>query len=101
MHVSEKTDAFTLVALTPSSASSPSPSRGATRTSRREESLATAKRERHILDGGEPDGEGPLLNDIALLVNPAADAQRDAERSGVEIDDVKDAANTLAVPPSC
>ncbi len=50
-----------------------------------------------MVDGGAPDGERPLLNHIALLVDSAAEVQRDAEARGVEIDDVKDAPNTLAV----
>jgi catechol 2,3-dioxygenase-like lactoylglutathione lyase family enzyme len=59
--------------------------------------LAVADREVRIVDGGEPEGERPLLNHIALLVDSAGEVQRDAERRGVEIDDVKDAANTFAV----
>jgi catechol 2,3-dioxygenase-like lactoylglutathione lyase family enzyme len=64
---------------------------------RRNGCLAVADRELRIVDGGEPEGERPLLNHIALLVDSAGDVQRDAERRGVEIDDVKDAANTFAV----
>ena len=43
------------------------------------------------------DGERPLLNHIALLVDSAGEVQREAEERGVEIDDIKDAPNTLAV----
>jgi len=64
---------------------------------RRNGSLAVGDRELRIVEGGEGDGESPLLNHIALLVDSAGDVQRDAESRGVEIDDVKDAANTLAV----
>ena len=64
---------------------------------RRNGGLAVADRELRIVDGGEPDGERPLLNHIAVLVDSAVEVQRDAERRGVEIDDFKDAANTLAV----
>ena len=64
---------------------------------RRDGSLAVAERELRILDGGRAEVERPLLNHIALLVDSAVDVQRDAERRGVEIEDVKDAANTLAV----
>jgi catechol-2,3-dioxygenase len=38
-----------------------------------------------------------VLNHIALLVDSAGDVQRDAEKRGIEIDGVKDAANTVAV----
>jgi catechol 2,3-dioxygenase-like lactoylglutathione lyase family enzyme len=64
---------------------------------RRDGGLAVADRELRIVDGGEAEGERPLLNHIALLVDSAGEVQRDAERRGVEIDDVKDAANTFAV----
>jgi catechol 2,3-dioxygenase-like lactoylglutathione lyase family enzyme len=47
-------------------------------------------------DGGDRAG-GPLLNHIALLVESAAELQSEAERRGLEIADVVDAANTLAV----
>jgi len=47
-------------------------------------------------DGGDRAG-GPLLNHIALLVESAAELQSEAERLGLEIADVVDAANTLAV----
>ena len=59
-----------------------------------------AGRERPRAAGGRrrrAEGERPLLNHIALLVDSAAEVQRDAEARGVEIDDVKDAPNTLAV----
>jgi catechol 2,3-dioxygenase-like lactoylglutathione lyase family enzyme len=62
--------------------------------------LAVADRELHIVEGdGGADGdlERPLLNHIALLVDSAGEVQRDAEERGVEIDDIKDAPNTLAV----
>jgi catechol 2,3-dioxygenase-like lactoylglutathione lyase family enzyme len=48
------------------------------------------------VDGGDRAG-GPLLNHIALLVDSAAQLQSEAERRGLEIADVVDAANTLAV----
>jgi catechol 2,3-dioxygenase-like lactoylglutathione lyase family enzyme len=47
-------------------------------------------------DDGDRAG-GPLLNHIALLVDSAAELQSEAERRGLEIADVVDAANTLAV----
>jgi catechol 2,3-dioxygenase-like lactoylglutathione lyase family enzyme len=64
---------------------------------RRDGVLAVADRELRIVEGGQADGDRPLLNHIALLVDSAGDVQRDAERRGLEIDDVKDAPNTLAV----
>jgi len=64
---------------------------------RRDGTLAVGDRELRIEDGDAADGERPLLNHIALLVDSADEVQRDAEERGVEIDDVKDAPNTLAV----
>jgi catechol 2,3-dioxygenase-like lactoylglutathione lyase family enzyme len=64
---------------------------------RRNGALAVRDRELRIVEGGAPEGERPLLNHLALLVDSAAEVQRDAELRGVEIDDVKDAPNTLAV----
>jgi len=64
---------------------------------RRDGVLAVGDRELHIVDGDAADGERPLLNHLALLVDSADEVQRDAEERGVEIDDVKDAPNTLAV----
>jgi catechol 2,3-dioxygenase-like lactoylglutathione lyase family enzyme len=59
--------------------------------------LAVADRELRLVEGEGDTGERPLLNHIALLVDSADEVQRDAEQRGVEIDDVKDAPNTLAV----
>jgi catechol 2,3-dioxygenase-like lactoylglutathione lyase family enzyme len=59
--------------------------------------LRVADRELRIVEGETEDGDLPLLNHIALLVDSAGDVQREAERRGVEIDDVKDAPNTFAV----
>jgi catechol 2,3-dioxygenase-like lactoylglutathione lyase family enzyme len=64
---------------------------------RRDGALRVADRELRILEGESEDGDHPLLNHIALLVDSARDVQREAERRGVEIDDVKDAPNTFAV----
>jgi catechol 2,3-dioxygenase-like lactoylglutathione lyase family enzyme len=64
---------------------------------RRNGALAVADRELRIVEGESADGERPLLNHIALLVDSAGDVQREAERRGVEVDDVKDAPNTYAV----
>src|SRR3954454_12168517 len=47
--------------------------------------------------GSAADGDRPLLNHLALLVDDAHSVQDEAEGAGLEIDDVKDAANTFAV----
>ncbi|MGH2713968.1 MAG: VOC family protein [Pseudonocardiaceae bacterium] len=60
-------------------------------------SLRVADRELRIVEGETEDGDRPLLNHIALLVDSAGEVQREAERRGVEIEDVKDAPNTFAV----
>jgi catechol 2,3-dioxygenase-like lactoylglutathione lyase family enzyme len=59
--------------------------------------LRVADRELRIVEGEADNGDRPLLNHIALLVDSARDVQREAERRGVEVDDVKDAPNTFAV----
>jgi len=59
--------------------------------------LAIADRELRVVEGDGADGERPLLNHLALLVDSAGAVQRDAEERGVEIDDIKDAPNTIAV----
>jgi catechol 2,3-dioxygenase-like lactoylglutathione lyase family enzyme len=64
---------------------------------RRNGALRVADRELRIVEGETEDGDLPLLNHIALLVESAGDVQREAQRRGVEIDDVKDAPNTFAV----
>ena len=64
---------------------------------RRNGALGVADRELRIVEGEAEDGDLPLLNHIALLVDSAVEVQREAERRGVEIDDVKDAPNTFAV----
>ena len=47
---------------------------------------------------GEPgDPEKPLLNHLAVLVDSAAQHKDEAEKSGIEVADFVDAANTLAV----
>ena len=64
---------------------------------RRNGSLAVADRELRIVEGEVPETERPLLNHVALLVDSAETVQREAEERGVEIDDIKDAPNTIAV----
>jgi catechol 2,3-dioxygenase-like lactoylglutathione lyase family enzyme len=50
-----------------------------------------------VVRGTAADGGRPLLNHLALLVDDARGVQNDAEGAGLEVDDVKDAANTFAV----
>ena len=47
--------------------------------------------------GGAPEGERPLLNHLAVLVDSAEEVERQVRGSGAEIADVVDAKNTLAV----
>jgi catechol 2,3-dioxygenase-like lactoylglutathione lyase family enzyme len=64
---------------------------------RRNGGLAIADRELRLQPGGSPEGERPLLNHLAMLVDSAKDSRAEAERRGLEVADWKDAANTLAV----
>jgi catechol 2,3-dioxygenase-like lactoylglutathione lyase family enzyme len=64
---------------------------------RRNGTLVVDDRCVRIVAGGAPEAERPLLNHVALLVDSAEEVRLDAERRGVEIDDVKDAPNTRAV----
>jgi catechol 2,3-dioxygenase-like lactoylglutathione lyase family enzyme len=64
---------------------------------RRDGVLAVADRTLRLERGSTEDGGRPLLNHLALLVDDAHRVQVEAEREGVEIDDVKDAPNTFAV----
>ena len=50
-----------------------------------------------VVRASAADGGRPILNHLALLVDDAHGVQREAEGSGLEIDDVKDAKNTFAV----
>ena len=50
-----------------------------------------------LVDGGSEEGERPLLNHLAVLVDSAEGAERSARALGVEVADVVDAPNTLAV----
>ncbi len=47
--------------------------------------------------GGEPEGDRPLLNHLAMLVDSATEVAEEARRRGAEVADVVDAPNTLAV----
>ena len=64
---------------------------------RRDGLLAVADRTLRLEQGSADDDGRPLLNHLALLVDDAHRVQAEAEREGVEIDDVKDAPNTFAV----
>jgi catechol 2,3-dioxygenase-like lactoylglutathione lyase family enzyme len=48
-------------------------------------------------EGGSPNGERPLLNHIALLVDSGREQLAEALRRGLEVADVRDAPNTFAV----
>jgi catechol 2,3-dioxygenase-like lactoylglutathione lyase family enzyme len=64
---------------------------------RRDGSLTVGDRSLHLVEGAAADGDRPLLNHIALLVDSAHGLEEEAERHGFEVDDVKDAPNTFAV----
>jgi catechol 2,3-dioxygenase-like lactoylglutathione lyase family enzyme len=59
--------------------------------------VAVGDRYVRVVRGSAADGGRPLLNHLALLVDDAHGVQDEAEGAGLEIDDVKDAANTFAV----
>jgi catechol 2,3-dioxygenase-like lactoylglutathione lyase family enzyme len=64
---------------------------------RRGDVLAVGDRTLRLEQGSADDDGRPLLNHLALLVDDAHRVQDEAEREGLEIDDVKDAPNTFAV----
>jgi catechol 2,3-dioxygenase-like lactoylglutathione lyase family enzyme len=59
--------------------------------------VAVGDRHVRVVRGSAADGDRPLLNHLALLVDDARGIQEEAEGAGLEIDDVKDAKNTFAV----
>jgi catechol 2,3-dioxygenase-like lactoylglutathione lyase family enzyme len=59
--------------------------------------VAVGDRHVRVVRGSAADGDRPLLNHLALLVDDAYGIQDQAEGAGLEIDDVKDAKNTFAV----
>jgi catechol 2,3-dioxygenase-like lactoylglutathione lyase family enzyme len=59
--------------------------------------LSVADKHLRLVAGARGEGERPLLNHLALLVDSAGDLQREAEARGLDVADVVDAANTLAV----
>ena len=64
---------------------------------RRNGELAVHDKELRLTGGGSGEPERPLLNHLALLVDSAADVEGEARERKMEIADIKDAANTLAV----
>jgi catechol 2,3-dioxygenase-like lactoylglutathione lyase family enzyme len=64
---------------------------------RRDGRLAVADKHVRLVRARAREGERPLLNHIALLVDSANAVERAARERGIEIDDIKDAPNTLAV----
>jgi catechol 2,3-dioxygenase-like lactoylglutathione lyase family enzyme len=59
--------------------------------------LTIADKDVRLERGDAANGERPLLNHIAVLVDSAGEVQDEAERRGLEIDKFVDAPNTLAV----
>ena len=64
---------------------------------RRNGALAVDDKELRLIGGGSGEPERPLLNHLALLVDSADDVQSEAQEHGIEIAEIKDAENTLAV----
>jgi catechol 2,3-dioxygenase-like lactoylglutathione lyase family enzyme len=64
---------------------------------RTENGVSVAGKEIRLVGGGAPEGDRPLLNHLAVLVDSAAAVEQAARERGAEIADVVDAANTLAV----
>lgn len=64
---------------------------------RRDGRVAVADKHLRLEKGGAAEGERPLLNHLALLVDSARAVEDAARERGIEIDDIKDAPNTLAV----
>jgi catechol 2,3-dioxygenase-like lactoylglutathione lyase family enzyme len=59
--------------------------------------LVVADRFVRLLSGGAAEGERPLLNHLAVLVDSATAVEQAARERGADVAEVKDAANTLAV----
>jgi len=64
---------------------------------RRNGALAVDDRELRLIGGGSGEPERPLLNHLALLVDSAGDVEAEARDRGIEVAEIKDAENTLAV----
>ncbi len=61
------------------------------------ERLAIADKYVRLEQAERANGDAPLLNHLAVLVDSAAEVERMAPRVGDEVADVVDAANTIAV----
>ena len=59
--------------------------------------LSIADKHVRVRGGGRAEGERPLLNHLALLVDSAEALQQEAERRGLDVAEIKDAPNTIAV----
>jgi catechol 2,3-dioxygenase-like lactoylglutathione lyase family enzyme len=59
--------------------------------------LVVADKHVQLEAGGRPEGERPLLNHLAVLIDSAEAVEEAARERGAEVAEVKDAANTLAV----
>jgi len=64
---------------------------------RRNGGLAVEDKQLRLVEGPRHEPERPLLNHLALLVDSADEVQAQARERGIEIAEVKDAENTLAV----
>lgn len=64
---------------------------------RRNGGLTVADKAVRVVPGGSGEGERPLLNHIALLVDSADELHEEAKQRGLDVADYVDAANTLAV----
>jgi catechol 2,3-dioxygenase-like lactoylglutathione lyase family enzyme len=64
---------------------------------REDDRLVVKDRFVRLLSGGAPEGERPLLNHLAVLVDSAQAVEDAARERGADVAEVKDAANTLAV----
>jgi catechol 2,3-dioxygenase-like lactoylglutathione lyase family enzyme len=59
--------------------------------------VGVADREVELEQGAAEEGDSPLLNHLALLVDASEDVEREARARGLTVDDVVDAPNTRAV----
>jgi catechol 2,3-dioxygenase-like lactoylglutathione lyase family enzyme len=59
--------------------------------------LSVSGKELVVRGGGAEEGESPLLNHLAFLVDSADEVEREARARGLEVADVVDAPNTRAV----
>jgi catechol 2,3-dioxygenase-like lactoylglutathione lyase family enzyme len=64
---------------------------------REDDRLVVGDRFVRLLGGGAPEGERPLLNHLAVLVDSAEEHRAAAEQRQIDVQDFVDAPNTLAV----